>query len=104
VRFESWSGQEISLFSLLSTLALGLTQPPLQWIAGVLSLGVKREVPEFGHSPPSSAEIKNEWSYSSTFPVCFPGVYKDSLGDVSLTSMRKMVSGLRGNASLTSDS
>jgi hypothetical protein len=33
---------------------------------GALSLGVKRPEREAGHSPPSSAEVKNVWSYTST--------------------------------------
>jgi hypothetical protein len=40
--------------------ALGPTQSPIQWVPGALSLGVKRQGRKAGHSPPSSAEIK-EW-------------------------------------------
>jgi hypothetical protein len=47
-------------------LALGPTQPPIQWVLGALSLGVKRPGREADHSPPSSAEDKNAWSYIST--------------------------------------
>jgi hypothetical protein len=36
----------------------GLTQPPIQWVPGAPSLGVKRPVREANHSPPSSAEVK----------------------------------------------
>jgi len=32
---------------------------------GALSLGVKRPGREADHSPPSSAEVKNAWSYTS---------------------------------------
>jgi len=32
------------------------------------SLGVKRSWREGGHSPPSSAEVKNAWSYTSSPP------------------------------------
>jgi hypothetical protein len=39
---------------------LGPTQPPIQWVAGSLSLGVKRPDREANRSPPSSAEVK-EW-------------------------------------------
>jgi hypothetical protein len=38
----------------------------MQWVPGALSLGVKRTGREAYHSPPSSAEIKNAWSYTST--------------------------------------
>jgi hypothetical protein len=36
---------------------------------GALSLGVKRPGYEADHSPPSSAEVKNAWSYTSTPPI-----------------------------------
>jgi hypothetical protein len=38
----------------------GPTQPPIQWVPGALSLGVKRPGRETDHSPSSSAELK-EW-------------------------------------------
>jgi hypothetical protein len=38
---------------------------------GVFSPGIKRPGHEADHSPPSSAEIKNEWSYSSAHPYVF---------------------------------
>jgi hypothetical protein len=37
-----------------------------QWVPGTLYLGVKRRWREADHSPPSSAEVKNAWSYTST--------------------------------------
>jgi hypothetical protein len=46
------------LFTTASRTALGLTQPPFQWVLGVLSLRVKRPGREADHSPPSSAEVK----------------------------------------------
>jgi hypothetical protein len=53
-------------FHTASSPALGLTQPPIQWVPGGLSLRVKRPGRETDHSPPSSAEVKNAWSYTST--------------------------------------
>jgi hypothetical protein len=47
----------------------GATQPPIQWVPEDLSLGVKRPGREADHSPPSSAEVKNAWSYISTSPI-----------------------------------
>jgi hypothetical protein len=41
-----------------SRTALGPTQPPIQWVPGGLSLGVKRPGREADHSPPSTAEVK----------------------------------------------
>jgi len=45
------------------------TQPPIHWIAGALFLGVKRPGREADHSPPSSDEVNNAWSYSSAPPI-----------------------------------
>jgi len=38
--------------------ALGLTQPPIQWVPGALSLRVKRPTREADHLPLTSAEVK----------------------------------------------
>jgi hypothetical protein len=46
------------LFSKSSRPALGFTQPPIQWVLGDLSPGVKRPGREADHSPPTSAEVK----------------------------------------------
>jgi hypothetical protein len=54
------------LFTTASTTALGPTQPPIQWVPGALSVKVKRPGREADHSPPSSAEVTNAWSYTST--------------------------------------
>jgi hypothetical protein len=58
--FDSRRGLGILLFTTASRMALGPTQPPIQWVPGSLSLGVKRPGREAYHSPPSSAEVK-EW-------------------------------------------
>jgi hypothetical protein len=42
----------------VSRTALGPTQPPIKWVPGALSLGVKRLGREVDHSPISSAEVK----------------------------------------------
>jgi hypothetical protein len=46
---------------------------PIKWVPGALSLGLKWPGREADHSPPSNAEIKNAWSYTST-PQCLHGV------------------------------
>jgi hypothetical protein len=70
-RFESWYELGIFLLSTASRLALGPTQPPIQWVTWALSLGIKRPGREADHSPPTSAEIKNAWSYTSTAQFAF---------------------------------
>jgi hypothetical protein len=62
------------LFNSVSRTALGPTQPPIQWIPGALSLGVKRPGREADHSRPSSVEVKNAWSYTCTPPIRLHGV------------------------------
>jgi hypothetical protein len=61
------------LFTTASIAVLVPTQPPIQWISGALSLEVKRPGREADHSPPSSADITNVWSYTSTHPVRLHG-------------------------------
>jgi hypothetical protein len=56
--FDSRRGVGIFLFTTASRTALGPTQPPIQWVPGALSLGVKRPGREASHSPLSSAEVK----------------------------------------------
>jgi hypothetical protein len=51
-------GLGIFLFTTASRTALGPTQPPIRWVPGALSLGVKRPGREADHSPPPSAEVK----------------------------------------------
>jgi hypothetical protein len=50
----------IFLFTTASKMALGPTLPPIQWVPGALSLGIKRPGREADHSPQSSTEVK-EW-------------------------------------------
>jgi hypothetical protein len=56
--FDSRQGLGIFLSNTASRTALGLTQPPIQWVPGDLSLVVKRQGREADHSPPSRAEVK----------------------------------------------
>jgi hypothetical protein len=61
-----WSGVRVPAgagnFSLhrrcVSIPALGPNQPPIQWVPGALSLGVKQPGCEAENSPPSNAEVK----------------------------------------------
>jgi hypothetical protein len=59
----SWSPGRVKNFhfSISSRSALGSTQPPTKWVPGV-----KRQGREADHSPPTSAEVKKVWIYTST--------------------------------------
>jgi len=50
------------------------SQPPIHWVLGALSLGVKQLGHEANHSLPSISEVKNAWSYTSTPPLCLHGM------------------------------
>jgi hypothetical protein len=55
--FNSQWGMGVFLFTTASRMALGPTQPPIQWIPGALSLEVKWLGCEADFSPSSSAEV-----------------------------------------------
>jgi hypothetical protein len=56
--------------SISSTPALESTQP-IQRVSGAFSLGEKPPGREADHSPPTSAEVKKTWVYTSTPPYAF---------------------------------
>jgi hypothetical protein len=58
---------------------LRLTQPSIQWVPNFSPQRVKLPGREVCNSRPSNAEVRNEWSYTSTPPIHHYGVYKDSL-------------------------
>jgi hypothetical protein len=65
--FDVW--QELGGFFLFFTSSRShpeSIQPPIQYESGVYSPGVKRPGREANCSPPSTAEVKNSWSYTST--------------------------------------
>jgi hypothetical protein len=49
----------------------GPPNPPIQWVPGALSPGLKRLGRVADHSPPISAEVKNTWIYTFTSPYTF---------------------------------
>jgi len=55
---DSQQGLGILLFTTAPRMALGPTQPPIQWVLRALSLGIKRPGCEADHSPPPSAKVK----------------------------------------------
>jgi hypothetical protein len=56
--FYSQQGLGIYLFTTASRTALRPTQPPIQWVPGAISLGVKWPGREADHTPPSSTKVK----------------------------------------------
>jgi hypothetical protein len=48
--------------------SLGPTQPPIQWIPEAHSPRVRQPGREADHSPPTCAEVKKMWIYTSTPP------------------------------------
>ena len=65
-----------------SILAMGPTQPLIQWLPCSFP-GVKRQGLHIDHTGPSSTEVKNEWSYTST-PICCNGVDRDIVHSLNM--------------------
>jgi hypothetical protein len=64
--FEFWLGQGIFLFCQMFRMGMG--------VPSGYRVGIKQPGRDVDHSPPSSSEVKNEWSYTSAPPMCFQGV------------------------------
>jgi hypothetical protein len=56
----------------------GAPQPAVQCVPGVVLREIKRPRREVNHLPPSSSEYKEDWSYTSTAPVCLQGVDREN--------------------------
>jgi hypothetical protein len=54
--------------------ALGPTEPPIQWVPGALSLRVKLQGREAGHSPPANAEVKKNVDLYIRSPIRLHGI------------------------------
>jgi hypothetical protein len=52
--------------------------PPIKWVP-VTFPGLKRPEREASHSPASSAEVENKWSYIPIPSICVHSVYKEKL-------------------------
>jgi len=57
----------------MSRLPFGPSQPLISWIPGI-----KQLAGEFENSPISSAEVKNEWSYTPLPPIGLNGLHMDN--------------------------
>ena len=72
-------------------LAQGCTQPPIPHVLGHHYPRLKLPWHEGDHSPPSIAKVKNEWSYTSTFPSmpswCWQG--RHILPQIALSKVHK---------------
>jgi hypothetical protein len=62
------SGKRFIYYVTASRPALRPNQPPIQWVLGSLSAGIKRQGREADHSSPSIADVKNALSH--TFSWC----------------------------------
>jgi hypothetical protein len=60
-----------TFFSTSSRPISGPTQPPIQWVRGALSLGIKWPGNEADNSTPASAEVKKMWIYTLSLPYAF---------------------------------
>jgi hypothetical protein len=67
-------GSRIFSSSTSSRLALGSTQPPIQWVTGAVSPGIKRPGSEADCSPPVSAEVKKNVDLYIRSPIHLCGV------------------------------
>jgi hypothetical protein len=56
---------------------MGPAQVSFQWVPAFFPQGTKRLASEVDHSPPSSVEVKNGWSYTYIPPLCLRYVEND---------------------------
>jgi hypothetical protein len=80
-------GWDFFFFIAASGPALGHTERPVQWVSGAVSPDVKRPRREADHSPASTAEVKNAWSYTSTPPYVFMAWYLVKYGNSSTLTL-----------------
>jgi hypothetical protein len=95
-------GWVIFLSTTASRPALGPTPPPIQWVLAAPSLDVKRPGREADHSPPSSVEVNNAWSYTPTPTIslmAWCSVKASYLFRVTLTFWRAETIGRRSQSS-----
>jgi hypothetical protein len=64
---------KVFLSYITSRLGLGPAQPPVQWILEAVFLGVKQLGCKADHSPPRSAEVKNDGAVCP-LPIYLQGI------------------------------
>lgn len=64
------------LFSKISILSLQPTHPPNHWLPEALSPQITFPGCEADHSPPFTAKVEDESSYTSTPPLSLRGMYR----------------------------
>jgi hypothetical protein len=69
-KFEFRQGQEFSLLHVVET-GSGVQPTSYPIGTGALSPGIKRQGREADHSPPTSADVKKMWIYSSNHIYAF---------------------------------
>jgi hypothetical protein len=69
--YDSWQDLGIFLLTTASRPTLEPAQPPNELVPWALTAEVKLPGRKTDHSPPSSAEAKNAWSYTATSPYVF---------------------------------
>jgi hypothetical protein len=62
-----------TLYCIVLGISFCVSVPPIQWVPGAISPGIKRPGREAGHSPPSSLEVKNGEIYLHS-PICLHGI------------------------------
>jgi len=65
VLFPAGATRGFFLFATASRPVLGHIWPPIQWLTGPLSPGLKGPGRKAYYSPPSSVEVRNAWSFTS---------------------------------------
>jgi hypothetical protein len=64
-------------FSLLQNVQIGSGVHPASYSKGTGVPSREQRGLSFNYSPPSSTEVKNEWSYTSIPPICLHGVDRE---------------------------
>jgi hypothetical protein len=104
--FDFQGGLGIFLFITVSRTALGPTQPPIQWVPGAHSLGVKWPGHEADHLPQTSAEVKecvDLYLHSTNTPSCCSAQLKKHRDNFTLPLLLQYLFSIKYCLSFLSD-